>query len=63
MLVGVAGMHIREATAEGKRLFKKRDESGGNIYGFIIHPSTDVDNDKGLYVSINHIKTVLAQVQ
>lgn len=51
--VGVAGMHIREATKAGKRLYMRE------MYGFQLHPCAAIDRDKGLYLPINDIHAIL----
>ncbi len=55
--VGVAGMHIREATKAGKRLYMR------DVYGFTMHPCAEIDRDKGLYLPIHDIHAILAKLE
>lgn len=46
--VGVAGLHIREATREGRKFFTRVE------HGFVIHPADDIII--GLYVPIETVR-------
>ncbi len=54
--VGVSGMHIREATKAGKRLYMR------DVYGFTMHPCSAIDRDKGLYLPLNDIQAILEKL-
>jgi hypothetical protein len=46
--VGVAGLHIREATREGRKFFTRVE------HGFLVHPADDII--AGLYVPIETVR-------